>query len=311
MPRLTAEQLAARKKGIGSSDIAEVLGIAPWEGASPVRLYAEKRGMFDSDEDDEPSEEQEIGHLLEPVLIKLYEEKSKNTVLPGGSVPHYIHPWAFASLDGKIMGVSAALEIKIVGIGMARHWDLLSDDGIPHYARVQVAWQMGCAALDNVHVTALITGTRHRVFYVKRDLQLEEMIFAAGADFWSRVARGEPPPLDASDGCREYLEKTYPAPPEPKIGAADEEIDAIGIERILAAAREKNAETTKKMLDAKLMGFMGEHGLTVLKAKTWRATWSQARKEGQKRRFVVTPLDLAAAATRSEEMPELDDGSPF
>lgn len=313
MPRLTAAQLADRKNGIGSSDIAEVVGVAPWEGSSSLRLFAEKRGML-PEEDGEPSEEQEIGHMLEPVLIDLYTRKSGLQTLPGGTVHHRLHPWAFASLDGKIIGKSAALEIKIVGIGMARGWDLLADDGIPHYVRCQVAWQAECADLDEVHVTTLITGTRHRVYYVQRDRELGEMLIDAGATFWRRIAAGDPPPVDGTDGCRTYLEAKYPSPATGQTIdiEAGSDIDLVGVERVLAARRERMAEDTKRMCDARMMTHMGETNATIMRAPTWRATWSIAKKAGAKRRFVVRPLDLGgAAAVAGDEIDAEDDGSPF
>jgi putative phage-type endonuclease len=305
MPRLTPEQIAGRRSGLGSSDIAEVVGLAPWEGASPIRLYAEKRGLLPVD-DAEPSEQQELGHLLEPLLVQLYERKSKYETLPGGTVQHRAHPWAFASLDAKILGKSAALEIKLVGVGMMRHWDFGSDDGIPHYVRAQCAWAMACAELDEVHVSVLLCGTQHRVFYVRRDRELEAELLAAGETFWGLVQAGTPPPLDGTDGTRTYLEARFPSPPAELEVEADASIRGVGVARAGYAVAQSRAESNKREADAAIMSWMGERNATVAWCPEWRATW-RAGKAGGRRAFRFTPRQAVAAAEASG----VDDGAPF
>ena len=44
---LTTEQLEARKKGIGGSDVASILGLSPWK--SQYQLYLEKRGELEEE----------------------------------------------------------------------------------------------------------------------------------------------------------------------------------------------------------------------------------------------------------------------
>src|SRR4051812_17150079 len=137
MPRLSDDQRLARRLGLGASDIAEMLGISPYQGASPVRLFAEKAGIIDLAPEEEESIEKRVGHAVEPALVKLYQEESGYEVETlGEHVETVIHPrlsWARCNLDGRIRDKRIALEIKNVGIGMHADWDLLADDGIPHY----------------------------------------------------------------------------------------------------------------------------------------------------------------------------------
>lgn len=312
MPALTKEQKQARRHSIGSSDIAEVIGVAPWENASPVRLFAEKTGVLGDDDEEEDGEEVELGHLLEPVLIALYERESGRQTLPGGTVTHRSFPWATATLDAKIIGVSAALECKAVGIGMHRGWDLLADDGIPHYVRCQANWQMGCADLEEIHVSVLMTGTRRRIFYVPRDRELETMLFDAGAEFWRRVQAKEVPPLDGSKGTRAYLDAKYPPPPKPVEDVAPKELEEIGRGLVLAKRRAKEETTHANQLGAELMRHMGDRGLSVLKGESWRATWSIPKKAGAKRRFAVKPVGSGWDPKILEALSgEDDDGDVF
>ena len=314
MPRLSPEQKAARKLGIGSSDVAELLGISPYEGASPVRLFAEKTGII-TDDDDEETIEQEVGHALEGALRSLYEIKSGERVLSSGeyveSVKHPDHPWRVANLDGRIEGKRAALEIKAVGIGMAADWDLDSDDGIPNYVHVQVAWQMHVADLDEVHVVALVGGpSGFRVFYVKRDLELEALIVAAASAFWENVAARHVPPLDASAACKAYLEKIHPTPPADIELALDEEKDAelvaAGVRRVKAALLEKRANEAKEIANNELRDGMGTRGVTVAWCSLWRATW-RPDKNGRRNLLVTGRGELEEVRVRK---PKADASRP-
>lgn len=305
MPRLTQHQKAARKLGIGSSDVAELIGISPYEGNSPIRLFAEKTGII-IEEDEEETIEQEVGHALEGALRSLYEVKSGYRVLATGeyveSVRHPDHPWRQANLDGRIEGKRAALEIKAVGIGMASDWDLMADDGIPNYVHVQVAWQMHVADLDEVHVVALIGGpSGFRVFYIKRDLELEALIVAAAAEFWANVDARKVPPLDGTVACRKYLETIHPTPAADIEVELDEERDAelvdAGRRRVKASLLEAKAKDAKEIANNEIRDGMGTRGATIVWCKSWRATW-KPDKNGRRNLLVTGRGDLAEVKVR-------------
>jgi putative phage-type endonuclease len=290
MGRLSAEQIEARRHGIGSSDVATVLGLSPYRGCTPLALWLEKTGQaVEVGEDDEDGTHLEIGHLFEPVLVKLFEARSGLTVATQGegveSVSHPDHPWRRANLDGRVVGQRAAVEVKCVGIGMARDWDLTSDDGIPHYVRCQVAWQMHVADLDLVWVVALVGGpTGFRVFEVKRDLELERAIVSACEAFWARVQSREAPELDGSRIARAWLDRLYP-PREPEVVYTLEEADypvlRLGMARLDAAAREKAAKAEKDALGNELVRAMGERECDVLICDDWRASYRVQGKKGR------------------------------
>jgi putative phage-type endonuclease len=321
MPRLSPQQKADRRLGIGSSDIAELLGISPYEGASPVRLFAEKIGMLP--DDDEETLEQEVGHALEGALARMYEAKSGHTVITSGeyveSVCHPVHRWRRANLDGRIEGKRAALEIKCVGIGMAADWDLDSDDGIPHYVRVQVAWQMHVADLDEIHVVALVGGpSGFRVFYVKRDLELEALIVAEADKAWMAIQARTAPPVDASSSCKVYLERLYPSPPEDvEVEITDDEEIMIGVRRVKAEVYRKRAEEAKDIASNELRELMGKKGATIAWCGLWRATW-KADKNGQRslkvtgRGELEPPKRALAPKPNAKRPPALvEDGDVF
>ena len=215
MPRLTNDQVAERRLGIGSSDIPVILGLSPYADASRAALWLEKTGAYIAPHDDEDSQAMELGHALEPVLCEFYERQSGFRIERSGpgveSVRHPEHAWRRANLDGRIAGRRAAVEVKTVGIGMARHWDMHDDDGIPHYVRAQVAWQMHVADIDEVHVVGLIGGpTGFRAWVIRRDMALEAAIVREADAFHEAVVSGTEPELDGSDAVRAWLTERYP-----------------------------------------------------------------------------------------------------
>lgn len=311
MGRLSAQQIADRAGGIGSSDVATVLGLSPYQGATPLALWLEKTGQAVEVEDDgEDGTQFEIGHLFEPVLIALFERRSGLAVATQGegveSVVHPVWPWARANLDGRVHGQRAAVEAKCVGIGMARHWDLTSDDGIPHYVRVQVAWQMFVADLDMVYVVALVAGpSGFRVYEVKRDHEIEAAIVSACTAFWARVERREQPELDGSAVARAWLNRLYP-PREPEVvhelTEEDYPVLRLGMVRLDAGAREKAAKAEKDATTNQLIEAMGKLGADVLTCDDWRASYRVQGKKGRVFR-ITSRRPLAPDATGS-----VDDG---
>lgn len=320
MPRLSPQQKAARRLGIGSSDVAELLGISPYEGASPVRLFAEKTGLLPNDDEDEETIEQRVGHALEGALVKLYESESGFRVHVSGefveSVSHPEHEWRRANLDGRVDGKRAALEIKVVGIGMASDWDKDADDGIPHYVRVQVAWQMHVADLDEVHVVALIGGTGFRVFYVLRDFELEAMLVREAETFWINTSKMIAPPLDATSSCKAYLESLYPSPAKDvEVEIVDELEIGVGERRLRAENARSRADEAKELASNELREVMGKHGATVAWCSSWRATWRTA-KNGVRSLRIEGRGELKEPKSRgpkanSKRPPVIEDGEVF
>lgn len=318
MPRLSPEQKAARRRGIGSSDVPVILGLSPYADASPLALYLDKIGELGTDDDVDETIEQRVGHAVEGALVRLYEEESGFKVATVGtfveSVRHPEHDWRVANLDARIVDKRAALEIKAVGIGMARDWDLGSDDGIPHYVRAQVAWQMHVADLDEVHVVAMVGGpSGFRVFYVQRDVELERLIVEQASAFWAKVQAREQPELDGSDVAREYLDRKYP----PREGdvvvdvSDDAALVELGAARLQAHVDESTAKERKATLSNKLVAAMGERAANVLTCDAWRATY-KADRNGRRSLLIKDRRDpkmrnLAALGGDAA----LDAGGPF
>lgn len=105
--------LEYRRKGIGGSDAAAVLGISPFRTGRD--LYYDKLNIVTAD-DAENWVQLEVGTLLEPLVAKIFAHKTGYKIYRRPFMFwHPQYPWMLADLDYMVElsdGTSAILEIK-------------------------------------------------------------------------------------------------------------------------------------------------------------------------------------------------------
>ena len=102
------EWLEERRKSIGGSDAAAVIGMSRF--ASPYTVWMDKTGRLPEKED---TEAMRIGRDLEEYVAKRFEEASGKKVRRCNYIirnPAY--PWAHADIDRRISSENAGLECK-------------------------------------------------------------------------------------------------------------------------------------------------------------------------------------------------------
>ena len=75
------EWLEARRKGLGGSDIAAIMGISKW--STPRDSYLEKQGVAV----DEDNNAKERGRILETAIAQWYAEKNGFEIEAGTPIP--------------------------------------------------------------------------------------------------------------------------------------------------------------------------------------------------------------------------------
>ena len=289
MPRLSAEELAHRREGMGATDVVEANGLAPWVGAGPFRLFNEKTGIVSADDASEMDPDREAhlewGHVMEPVILGWYARAQSVEVLPGGQVPHPLEPWLWASLDASVVGASRIVEVKNVSApALYRHWDVSSQDGIPNYVRAQVTIGMACHGAREADVVACVGGRPPHAWRVAYDAELAELLIDGARRFWQMVKDGTPPALDHTPATRDYLLHRYPANvARVLLEVDDEEVEAIASDRADAARLRAEAEATVKRLDAELMARVGDHD--GIEGAWGRFTWKLDKNGRRATRF--------------------------
>lgn len=197
------EWLEVRNGGIGSSDAAAAIGLSPYK--SPLELWLEKTGRKAPD-DLSQSEAVFWGTTLEPVLAKVYAERTGNKVRRVNAVlQHPEHPFMLANLD-RAIGADGVLEIKTAGHHSAVFWE----DGIPEAYQCQVLHQLAVTGKGWADVAVLIGGQDFRIYRIERDDEKVSALVEREARFWQKVMKDTAPDPDGSESSGNALTWMYP-----------------------------------------------------------------------------------------------------
>lgn len=176
------EWLEARKSRIGASEIASCIGINQYD--SQLRIWLTKTGKLPPKE---VTPEMEVGSVLEPAILELYQIRTKKTITQTQMffVSHE-HDFLCATLDG-ITSDGINVQAKNVGCQSAIQWGLDGTDDVPHHVLLQVQQEMLCSGLNLTHVVALIGGNDLRVYEVCRDDMIIHRMVYLGRQFIEKV----------------------------------------------------------------------------------------------------------------------------
>lgn len=210
-PDLNREQwLAARRKGIGASEIAAVLGISPWE--SPFSLFWRKVNGWDY----EPSAQMEWGTRLEDAIAAKYADNHPDYEIGLGHLEqHPIHDWMLATPDRFIwdvrkssLNVSGLLELKTAH--SADGWGEPGTAEVPVYYRAQVLWQMAVVGVEWADIAVLVGGSDYREYQIPLDTRDLNVMVEAGRRFMARIESDDPPPLDDHTATLATVKRLHP-----------------------------------------------------------------------------------------------------
>lgn len=180
--------LAARRTGIGASEIAAVLGESRWGDAGTV--YARKVAPA---EDDSAREWQEWGLRLEPVILEAYSSPryaGRSVQRDGRLLRSREHPWALCTLDAWAYAGDhdpIPLELK------TDRWGSAWDDGPPVEYMLQLQHQMLVTGARRASIAVLVGGSQLAWCDAARDEQTIARIIRAGERFWQQVEAREMP----------------------------------------------------------------------------------------------------------------------
>ena len=198
--------LAGRKKGIGGSDVAAILGFSPYK--SPYQLWLDKTGR--SERKESQNESAHFGNLLEDVVAK---EFSRRAGVKVQRVTQQLfleeHPWALGNIDRAVINPDIAgnvrfkdgalttdrlLECKTASEYMSKLFGEEGSDQVPDYYLTQCLWYLlitGCKVID---LAVLIGGNKFRMYRIERDDDLIESIFKQVKAFWFNHVIADVPP---------------------------------------------------------------------------------------------------------------------
>ena len=242
--------LERRRKGIGGSDVAGILGISPW--ATPLSVWMDKTGRAP---EKPASISMQIGTALEPLAAECYEAETGRKVRKCNVLLETKDPEdhrvgnvdRLVCLDdgrlpySKTKGVVAerALEIKTSR-------DLTEWDDVPDYYKTQIYHYMGLmptVKVFDVPVLFISRGT-FRIYTVTRDDAIIADLATAVNAFWrNQIEKDEPPaPVDEAD-----IKVAFPRAEAGKVAVASEEIEAAinSYRTLLSQIKESEKESDR------------------------------------------------------------------
>lgn len=288
-----AEWLAARRTGIGSSDVSAILGISDYRCAREV-FYDKTAG-----DEQEPNEAMRWGTLLEPVVRDEWSRRVGIAVAPLGLHRSRTHPFMLYSPDGDCDD-GGVYEGKATGYWSREQW---ADGQVPDHAELQV--QHGMAVLGRAHawVVGLIGGQELVWRRIDRDDELIDMIIERERVFWhEHVLPGIPPPLGGSPAEVDWVNSAYPlARPESTV-----ELDAFTAQRLRAAYRaakdaEKGNGAELTAAQNAIRDLMGDAETALCDGEVV-ATWTNNGSKFDEAAFRAQHPELAAEYTTKVEV---------
>lgn len=201
------EWIKSRRKGIGSSDAASILGINPWKSA--IQLWGEKTGLIE-EADLSENEAVEWGIELEDLIARKYARVTKRELeRPTHIYRHSEHEWMLGNPDRFIVGDPRGmgiLEIKTTGAHHTADWE----EEAPEYYQVQLQHLLAVTGLSWGSFAVLIGGQKFRWMDVLRNDNFITFLISKEEAFWDCVLTGRAPDPDASESARKALALIYP-----------------------------------------------------------------------------------------------------
>lgn len=286
------EWLRLRNEGIGSSEVATIVGLNPWE--TPYQLWRRKKGL------DAPKQEtfaMRAGHILEDAVARFYQEESGRQVIKSSA-----GDWIAVDKKRDFMRVSPDRTFYISGYSNSidnkgvlecKTTQMTIDpDDIPKHWFCQLQYQLGVTGYEHGALAWLTSG---RTFDY-RNLDFVPDFFEWLANevtiFWIDNIKGdqEPPLVNVADTVLKYSRHTDGKVVE----CTAEMMDAIERLRDIKA-QIKTLEDAKTEVEDAVKLLFGDAEALTFEGKTV-ATWKAPKPSMQfdAKAFKAACPDIAA-----------------
>ena len=195
--------LERRRRSIGGSDAAAIVGLSKW--ASPFSVWCDKTGRLPEKPDTEAMRQ---GRDLEDYVARRFMEATGKRVHQVSAMlynPEY--PFAHADVDRLVTGEDAGLECKTTAT-----LDLRQFNGVEFPAQyyAQCVHYLAVTGASRWYLAVLAYGKGFFTFTLERDQAEIDALMKAEAAFWELVKKDTPPPADGSEATGNALQILYP-----------------------------------------------------------------------------------------------------
>lgn len=272
---LTKEQLEMRKKGLGGSEIAAIVGANKY--MSPMDVW---RAKCDPSYSVAVTPPMERGIYLEDGIAKWYASRTGATLSETGTLTHPSISLVMATPDriAKLPDATVDVSIKSPGPFVQDEWGEPGTDEVPSSYLLQVQWELLILEakwdIRRAHVVAPIGNDLH-IYNVLADHELQSHLIEEGQKFWrDYVQTGTPPPLDGSESSSNYIKAKFPRNTGP-VMVGDEETHFLMQRLFEVRADAAKTELEQELITQRLKDICGFHeGMT---GKGWKLSWKNTK----------------------------------
>ncbi len=237
---------AARKSGLGGSEIGAVIGLSPFE--SRFSLWHRKAGHT-APIDELP--EIEWGKRLEPIILAKYRELHPDLdyTVRNGTFCAEDRPWQIANPD---LLADRIIEAKFSMFGDG--WGEPGTDEIPPHVRCQVLWYMDVVGLAEADVCVLVGGCDFREYSIVYDATEAAELRDAAQEFLATIEQGQRPDIDEHSATYQAVKELHP-----DIDGTAVDVDNTTARNFITTkAAEKAAKDAARQATAVLADVMGD-----------------------------------------------------
>lgn len=205
-PSTREEWLDVRKSGIGSSEVATIVGLNPWE--TPYQLWRRKIGL------DAPKDENfamKAGHYLEDAVAQFWHDETGRAIIKASA-----GDWIIRDNDRPFLQVSPDRTYWLTGekrneinkgILECKTTQMAVDpDDLPKHWFCQVQYQLGVAGLEHGSLAWLCSGREFGYKDIDLVPDFYQWLVEEVSRFWQDniLARVEPSAVSVKDVLLKY-----------------------------------------------------------------------------------------------------------
>lgn len=263
--------LQQRRKGIGASDSAAILGVHPYKTAFDVWL--EKTGPF---KELPPTMAMEWGLRLEDAIAQKYtDDTGRKLWKPDRIYEHQDFPFIICTPDRLVLEEERGLELKTADSHIEWKWGAEHTDEIPREYLVQCQHSMAVLGYSTWDVAVLIGGNDYRLHTVHADRDFQQLLIGRLKEWWQLyVIENRDHPMGNGESASAWLKEKYPTDNGFRI-KADEEHQQIGEALATVKGQIKKLEAEEAAYVNQLKAFCGE--AAGIDGQGFRCTWTGGR----------------------------------
>lgn len=277
--KITGEEwLKYRQTGIGGSDAAAIAGVNKYK--SKLSAFLDKVNPIVSY--DSPSEAAEMGHIMEPVIRKVFKDRNPDYKVYQSNFMWRSeeHPFMLANVDGLIYDKERGWGILEIKNMSEYRLDEFGEEQIPIEFIIQSHHYMATLKLNYCIFAVFIGGNKYREFFVKRDESVIEYLIQLERSFWEEnVMKNVAPEPDGSESSGEALKQLYSKGLD-KERVLDLPSDTKELTQAYEFYSQQETEMKKKKeaIKQQLQALLGEYQTAQIEGDSKKVRWTFSKK---------------------------------